>query len=358
MKTNNRLILASLFFLLPFLLHGQTTAGASDAVWPAAKAGAWYAAHKWINGANFIPSTAINQLEIWQADSFDPQTIDRELGYAEGIGFNTMRVFLHSIAWQQDPEGFRQRVSRYLAISDKHHIQTIFVFLDDCWNPNAKPGRQPEPKKGIHNSGWLQDPGNRIKDQEELTLLQKYVTDMLTTFKHDKRILLWDLYNEPGNGGKNEGSISLLAEIFTWAKSVDPDQPVSAGIWNWNLDKLNTFQLTHSDVITYHDYEDPEKHLRAVQMLKATGRPVICTEYMARPRNSTFENTMPILKKEDVGAINWGFVSGKTNTIYAWDTPIPSGEEPKVWFHDIFRKDGTPYSPQEVSLIKKLNNKQ
>jgi hypothetical protein len=359
MKIKYLLLTTALLATLLSEANAQTASkkSATAGVWPAEKANAWYAKHKWINGANFTPSTAINQLEMWQADTFDPKTIDRELGYAEGIGFNTMRVFLHSMAWQQDSKGFKQRINQYLAIADKHHIQTIFVFLDDCWNPNAKTGKQPEPKTGIHNSGWVQDPGNRMKDPGELPLLQKYVTDVLTTFKHDQRILLWDLYNEPGNSSKN-GSSGLLAKIFTWAKTVNPDQPVSAGMWDWNLEKLNAFQLNHSDVITYHDYEDPDKHQRVVQILKANNRPVICTEYMARTRNSTFENTMPMLKKENVGAINWGFVSGKTNTIYAWDAPMPNGDEPKVWFHDVFRKDGTPYKQDEINLIKQLNNKQ
>jgi hypothetical protein len=357
MKINNRLSLILLSLALWFS-SAQAQKRQSAPVWSAAKANAWYAKHQWINGANFTPSTAINQLEMWQADTFSPKTIDRELGYAEGIGFNAMRVFLHSMAWEQDPKGFKNRINQYLTLADKHHIQTIFVFLDDCWNPNAKVGKQPESKTGIHNSGWIQDPGNRIKEPGEVPLLQKYVTDVLTTFKHDKRILLWDLFNEPGNSSKNEGSLDLLTKIFLWARAVNPDQPVSAGMWDWNLERLNSFQMTHSDVITYHDYEDPEKHQRVVQILKAIGRPVICTEYMARLRGSTFENTMPMLKKEKVGAINWGLVSGKTNTIYAWDTPMPGGEEPKVWFHDVFRKDGTPYKQEEVDLIKKLNNKQ
>jgi hypothetical protein len=353
MRIKSPFIIAALLLLASFSQAQTTQAG----IWSAEKASAWYASHKWISGANFTPSTAINQLEMWQADTFDPKTIDRELGYAQGIGFNTMRVFLHSMAWQQDPEGFTQRVSDYLSIADQHHIQTIFVLFDDCWNPDAKTGKQPLPKTGIHNSGWLQDPGNRIKDAGQIALLQKYVTGVLTTFKHDKRILLWDLYNEPGNSSKNDQSLPLLTQIFSWARSADPDQPLSAGSWDWSLEKLNAFQLTHSDVITYHDYEDPNKHQRVVQILKATGRPVICTEYMARLRNSTFENTLPMLKKENVGAINWGLVSGKTNTIYAWDTPMPDGKEPKVWFHDVFRKDGTPYKQDEVNLIKQLNNK-
>jgi hypothetical protein len=326
-------------------------------VWSAEKANAWYAQHKWINGANFIPSTAINQLEMWQADTFDPATIDRELGYAEGIGFNTMRVFLHSVVWKEDPKGFKLRINKYLAIADKHQIQTIFVFFDDCWNPNAKPGKQPEPKPGIHNSGWMQDPGRPLTTPSDFLELKTYVDDILTSFKHDRRILLWDLYNEPGNGDKNKISSRLLPKVFAWAHAINPDQPVSSGMWNWDLEALNKIQLQNSDVITYHCYDSPELHQRVVQLLKINNRPLICTEYMARLRNSTFENTMPMLKQENVGAINWGFVSGKTNTIYAWDTPMPDGAEPKVWFHDIFRKDGTPYKKEEVDLIKKLNGK-
>ncbi len=336
---------------LAFVLAAQ-----AQNIWPVQKANSWYAAHKWINGADYIPSTAINQLEMWQADTFDPKTIDQELGWAQSIGFNTMRVFLHSVAWKQDPKGFKQRVAHYLSIADRHHIQTIFVFFDDCWNPGPKPGKQPEPKPGIHNSGWMQDPGTAVKPGE-YDKLRPYVTDMLASFKHDKRILSWDLYNEPGNSNKREASLVLLSKIFAWAHAVRPDQPLSAGLWSWDLEKLNAFQVANSDIITYHDYEIPELHLRVIQLLKAAGRPLICTEYMARPRNSTFENTMPMLKKENVGAINWGLVEGKTNTKYAWDTPMPNGDEPKVWFHEVFKKEGTPYKVEETALIKALNGK-
>src|SRR4028119_578422 len=110
------------------------TAPPIGSVWSVEKANAWYKEHKWITGANFLPSTAINQLEMWQATTFDPATIDRELGWAESIGFNTMRVFLHSIAWKTDSAGFKQRVDEYLGIAAKHRIKTIFVFFDDCWN--------------------------------------------------------------------------------------------------------------------------------------------------------------------------------------------------------------------------------
>jgi len=326
--------------------------------WTAAKANAWYHARPWMTGANFTPSTAINQLEMWQASTFDAPTIDKELGWAEGIGFNTMRVFLHSLAWKQDPAGFKQRVNDYLAIADKHHIGTIFVFFDDCWNKDPKLGLQPVPRLGIHNSGWAQDPGDPAsRDSATFMQLRPYVTDVLTSFAHDKRIVLWDLYNEPGNNGKGNTSLPLLRNVFAWAEAVRPDQPLSSGLWNWDLRELNTFQALHSDVITYHDYNEPVGHQRIIDLLVTHGRPLLCTEYMARLRNSRFANIMPLLKKNNVAAINWGLVDGKSNTKYAWETPLADGSEPTEWFHEVFRRDGTPYHQDETELIKKLTTK-
>ncbi|MBC8034485.1 MAG: cellulase family glycosylhydrolase [Chitinophagaceae bacterium] len=333
-------------------------AAAPGQVWSVEKANAWYSSHQWINGADFLPSTAINQLEMWQATTFDPETIDRELGWAQNIGFNTMRVYLHSVAWKQDVQGFKQRMDRYLSIAEKRGIKTIFVFFDDCWNKVPVAGKQPEPLAGTHNSGWVQDPGDPYsKDSTLFPELQKYVTDVMTQFARDKRVLLWDLYNEPGNSTKLETSLPLLRNVFTWARAVNPDQPISAGIWAWDYEKLNAFQIMNSDIITYHDYEEPAWHLRVLQLLKAYGRPLICTEYMARTRNSRFSNILPMLKKENIGALSWGLVAGKSNTIYAWDTPVPTGAQPIEWFHDVFKKDGTPYRQDEVDLIKQLNGK-
>ncbi len=327
-------------------------------IWSKEKANEWYKKWKWVRGSNFGPSTAINQLEMWQKESFDPATIDRELGYAESLGFNGMRVFLHHLAWEVDPSGFKDRMNQYLAIATKHHISIMFVFFDDCWNESYKAGKQPAPKTGIHNSGWVRDPGNLIYDDPAIvSTLEKYVKDVLTTFKNDKRIFLWDLYNEPGNSSYGNKSLPLLEKVFTWGREVNPSQPLSAGVWKKELTALNRFQLSHSDVITYHNYENEEKHQEAIDTLKTYGRPLICTEYMARTRGSLFSNIMPLLKENNIAAFNWGFVSGKTNTIYAWDAPMPGGEEPKIWFHDIFRKDGTPFNAAEVAFIKSQTGK-
>lgn len=330
-------------------------------VWSIERAQEWSRKQGWIRGCNFIPSTAVNQLDMWQEESFDPTTIDRELGWAEAIGMNCMRVYLHHAAWQQDKEGFKKRMNTYLDIAHKHRLSTLFVFLDDCWNPSFSIGKQPEPKPGVHNSGWLRDPGDlyhRGDSARILPVLESYVKDILTTFKDDERIILWDLYNEPGGSNPyymcGETSLPLLRKVFDWAREVDPSQPLTAGIWTQAFPELNAFQTANSDIITYHSYEGLENHLKLVNELKQYGRPMVCTEYMARTQNSTFASIMPALKAENIGAINWGLVAGKTNTIFAWDTPMPEVEEPPLWFHDIFRKDGTPYLQEEIELIQRL----
>lgn len=351
-----KITLKSVVLLLIFTLSLQSYAQESSKRWTEEKAKAWYAEHEWITGANFVPSTAINQLEMWQMETWDPETIDRELGYAKGIGFNTMRVYLHSLAYKADKEGFKERMGDYLKIADGHDIKTIFVIFDDVWDANPKIGKQPEPKPGTHNSGWVQDPGYPAsKEEANFAELGVYVKDIMKTFAQDERVLFWDLYNEPGNNDKRNESMPLLKAVFGWAREVNPSQPVSVGLWRWDLQDLNTYQAQHSDIITYHDYEGPEWHKRVLELLKTHDRPMVCTEYMARTRDSRFSNTLPLLKENNIGAINWGLVNGKSNTIYAWDTPIKGGEEPIEWFHDVFRKDGTPYRQDEVDLIKKLN---
>jgi hypothetical protein len=333
---------------------------AQEKKWTEKKAKEWYTRQGWLTGCNYQPANAINQLEMFQKETFNPATIDKELGWAEGLGFNVMRVYLHHLLWTTDKQGFKKRLNEYLAISSKHGIKTLFVFFDDCWNDTYAPGKQPEPKPGVHNSGWVRDPGTMIyTNPDTLKVLEQYVKDILTTFGKDDRILMWDLYNEPGNNGQHNKSLPLLKSVFAWAREANPTQPVSVGVWNGSkpFADLNKFQLDNSDVITYHQYNYIDEHRNVVDTLARRGRPLICTEYMARRNGSLFQTIMPMLKEKNVGAINWGFVSGKTNTIFAWDTPIPSGKEPPLWFHDIYRQDGTPFSKEEVALIKKLNGK-
>jgi len=330
---------------------------AQSKIWTKQQANDWYKKQGWLVGADFLPSTAINQLEMWQAETFDSATIDRELGWAHNIGMNVMRVYLHDLAWQEDPEGFKNRMNRYLAISTKNQIKTLFTIFDDCWNPDPAIGKQPDPKAGIHNSGWVRSPSKTVHDDTtQWTYLEKYVKDVLTTFRNDDRVLMWDLYNEPGNSSYNETSMPLLKKVFEWAWAVRPSQPLTAATWYDNKD-FNTFQLANSDIITIHNYNDADNLEKELKEKAKLGRPIVCSEYMARPRNSRFQTHLPIFKKYNVGAINWGLVSGKSNTIYQWSKPIPDGSEPELWFHDIFRKDGTPYDKKETDFIKAITAK-
>lgn len=356
----------ALFLILFFFLNGLNSSSSAAVktndqamCWSKEKSITWYSNQPWLTGCNFQPSTAINQIEMWQESSFDPATIDKELGWAEELGFNTMRVFLSSLVWKNDAAGLKKHMDKFLTICDQHKIKPMFVFFDDCWGAESHYGKQPEPKPGVHNSGWVQDPSCSLRtDTTKLfPVLEKYVKDILGTFKNDKRVLMWDLYNEPGNSKHGINSLPLLRNVFKWAREVNPAQPVTSGIWYFECNELNVFQLANSDVITYHNYEPADNHRIEINYLKMFGRPLICTEYMARRNNSLFRTIMPLLKSNNVGAINWGFVSGKTNTIFAWDEPMPEAKEPTLWFHDIMRKDKTPFDPAETDFIKKITGK-
>jgi Cellulase (glycosyl hydrolase family 5) len=358
----------ALFLLVPVLM---AAAQQKDSRWSEEQANAWYAKQPWLVGSNYIPADAINQLEMWQADTFDPQEIDKELGWAEHIGMNTMRVFLQDLLWQQDPDGFKRRIDTFLAIAAKHHIRPVFVLFDSCWDPNPKLGPQHPPIPGVHNSGWVQSPGRKgLEDPAQYPSLKAYVEGVVGAFAKDDRILAWDLWNEPDNDNgssynqqepknKVELVLALLPQVFAWAREAHPVQPLTSGVWNgdWSspekLSPMARIQIESSDVLSFHNYGWPENFEQHVVWLEQYHRPLICTEFMARGAGSTFDTVLPIALKHHVAAINWGLVAGKTQTYLPWDSwyrPYTL-EQPAVWFHEVFHADGTPYRQQEVDLI-------
>jgi len=359
-----------------FFLSGWATQ-AQEARWTEKDAADWYAKQPWLVGSNYIPANAINELEMWQADSFDPKRIDLELGWAEAIGLNTMRVFLHDLPWQQDAAGFKKRIDTFLQIAAKHHIKPLFVLFDSCWDPEPRLGKQHAPRPGVHNSGWVQSPGAKaLQDPGQYPRLEAYVKGVVGAFAKDDRVLGWDIWNEPdnGNGGsykdlepknKNELVIALLPRAFEWARAAHPTQPLTSGVWkdDWSIpEKLGPgakIQIARSDVISFHSYDKPEVFEKRVLSLQQYHRPLLCTEYMARGNGSTFQGTLPIAKKYNVAAINWGLVAGKTQTYLPWDSwqhPY-TDREPTIWFHEIFRTDGTPYNPEETAFIKEITGR-
>ncbi len=363
------------------LLFAQASLIARDR-WTAEEANAWYAKQPWLVGCNFSPSTAINQLEMWQADTFDPETIDRELGWAADIGFTSIRVYLHDLLWDQGSEALLKRIDKFLEIADKHGINVMLVPLDGVWDPQPKLGKQREPRPHVHNSGWLQAPGAELlSDPTRHDELKPYIVGLIRHYRNDKRVVAWDLFNEPDNPNRNsygrdgsktelpedvkeEMATKLLAKLFVWAREAGATQPLTAGVWrgDWSShDKLtayNKLMLEQSDVISFHCYGSPQDMQNRVKELLRYGRPMFCTEYMSRGSGSTFDPVMGYLKENNVAAYNWGLVDGKTQTSYPWATwQRQFTAKPDLWFHEIFRADGRPYDVKETEYIKSLTGK-
>ncbi len=360
-----------------FLLAVAHPVFSQTPVWTEARVTTWYERQPWLVGSNYIPADAINQLAMWQATTFNLEQMDKELGWAEGIGMNTMRVFLHDLPWQEDAKGFTRRIDQFLKIADRHHIKPLLVLFDSCWDPNPKLGPQHPPIPGVHNSGWVQSPGAAgLQDPSREEGLKDYVTGVISAFANDSRVLGWDVWNEPSN--TNEGSYSrrepknktalveaLLPKVFSWARDAHPSQPLTSGVWDIDFEhgkepsRIAQIQLENSDVISFHNYGWPESFEKEVLFLQKFKRPLICTEYMARGAGSTFDTVLPLAKKYKVAAINWGFVAGKTQTFYPWDSwrhPYIL-DEPTIWFHDVFREDGKPYREAEINLIRRLTGR-
>ncbi|MGE2735831.1 1,4-beta-xylanase [Mycolicibacterium vaccae] len=343
--------------------------------WPADRAQRWYQAQGWLVGANFIPSNAVNQLEMFQPGTFDPRRIDTELSMARWLGFNTVRVFLHDQLWLQDPTGFLLRLGRFIDIAARHRIKPLLVLFDSCWDPQPHLGRQRAPRPGVHNSGWVQSPGAQFLDDGRYRmLLRDYVTGVLRRFRGDDRVLGWDLWNEPDNPANAYADVEradkvavvadLLPQVFEWARSVDPIQPLTSGVWDgeWadpaRRTAINSIQLDNSDVVTFHSYAGPAEFEARIDELAPLGRPVLCTEYMARTLDSTVENILPIAQRRRVGAYTWGLVAGKTQTYLPWDSwERPVTGAPGTWFHDLLEPSGAPYRTAEAHTIQRLTGR-
>ena len=376
----------------------QNAAPDVDAVagrWSADKANAWYDSLPWLVGCNYYPATAINQIDMWQESTWDPGQIDKELGWAESIGMNTLRVYLHDLVWVDDEEGLYRRMDEFLSICQKHGIRPFFVFFDDCHYPEPTLGPQPLPVKAWHNSGWLNCPARELAlryaggkaTEQEVARLKGYVQATMQRFANDDRVLLWELYNEPGRGSGNlsgqtkRGAIGdrsqrLVHDSWVWAREVNPSQPItsctagSVGEMNKAINRAN------ADVHSIHCYSPPDKLEELIREYQADGRPILMTEWLARTAGSTVADCLPVLKKHKVAAINWGLVVGKSQTHYPWSSRkgpkgkrldvnkkrsrghvVRPGEpfpEPRVWFHDLFRMDGTPYDQAEIDLFRQL----
>jgi hypothetical protein len=372
-------MLGRLTFLPAFLgavLTLHPALGDAPGRWSKEQANAWAKRQGWLLGCNYLPSTAVNSLEMFQAESFDAKTIDRELGWAESLGYNSVRIFLNSLLWQQDGKGFLKRLDKFLTIADKHHIGAAFVLFDSCWDPNPTLGKQPDPIPRVHNSRWVQSPGSwTLKDAAKREALKHYVLGVVGHFRNDRRVQWWDIWNEPEQDDSGPACthpmnkeeklrlvILTLEKAFAWARQAKPSQPLTSGLLGgpWNepekLAPLQRLQWENSDVLSFHCYEPLSAVKVRVESLRRQGRPILCTEFMARTYGSMFDPILGYFHDQGVAAYSAALVEGKIQTKFPWDSlnGRKYDAEPSPWFHDVFHNDGRPYDQREVEYIRRV----
>jgi hypothetical protein len=321
--------------------------------WPRQKAWKWYDAAGAIRGCNYLPRTAVNTTEMWQEATFDPKTIEQELGWARAASYNGVRVFLQYLVWQDDAAGLRKRIERFLEIARRHGLRVMLVLFCDCSFAGREPylGKQAEPVPGVHNSGWVPSPGlKRVADRSAWPRLEAYVKDIVGTFGSDERVLIWDLYNEPGNSGMGRKSLPLAEAAFAWARQARPSQPLTTGAWSNFRGAMSRRLMELSDVVSFHAYDAPAGVEAKIRLCEAYGRPLICTEWLRRQGGNTFAAVLPLFVRHRVGAYHWGLVAGRTQTYMPWGSKR-GAPVPKVWQHDVLHPDGKPYDREELVLL-------
>jgi hypothetical protein len=339
--------------------------------WSPERAREWYEREPWPCGFNYLPRTAANWTELWQAESFDPATLSQELGWAGEIGFNTLRTNLQYLVWEDDPAGLRARMDRFLGLAERASIRTMLVLFDDCAFSGLEPslGPQAPPIPGVHNSAAAASPGRRVvRDPARRKDLERYVRDLVGHFRDDARILVWDLYNEPGNEAvfarpveRDRAdplvvhSMSLVEDAFRWAREEQPMQPLTVGVWNPRWVEASARSVELSDLVSFHNYRDLSALRTQVAELRAHARPLLCTEWLARGLGSRIETHLPYFERERIGCYHWGLCNGRTQTHLPWPALAElARREPELWFHDLLHGDGRPYDEGELALFRRL----
>lgn len=314
----------------------------------------WYDQQGAVKGVNYIPRTAVNSVEMWMADTFDPDTINEELGWAARIGYTAIRVQLQFAVWQDDPEGFLDRVEKLLEIAGSHNLRVVPVLFDDLDMAGQPPrvGKQPPPVEGEHNARWVPSPGfDAVKDRSRWPDLERYVKDVVGTFKRDGRVLYWDLYNTAGNAGMWEETLPLMDQAFNWARSVEPAHPLAVAAWREFGSAMASRKLERSDLITFHSFDNVESIEARLLALRRYNRPVICSDWLMRQVGNDFEKVLPLFAAYRIGWFNRGLVAGKTQ-MQIQQAQFRSDADPDLWQQDVLRDDGTPYREREIELIQ------
>ncbi len=293
-----------------------------------------------IRGVNYVPSNAVNATQMWL--EFDPITIDRELRFAEALGLNSLRVFIQYVVYEDDATRLLERLDAFLELASGHGLSVMPVLFDDCWLAEPFLGDQaPEPRPGIHNPYWQSSPGKRRTSLAFRPALRRYVEDLLSRFGGDRRIIAWDLFNEPQSTGS---SVALTRDVFAWGRSVAPSQPLTA-CW---------YGALLSDITSIHFYVspsgEPDEARRVIESAKSFGRPVVATEALGRPNHGELHEILPLFHESGIGWYLWELMIGADQARYQWPNSPPVAEG--IVFQGLLYPDGVPYSEDEIALIQ------
>lgn len=353
--------------------------------WTAEQAWEWYRKRPWVMGINYVPSITLHAVELWQEDTY-PEVIEsvrEEFKLMEGIGLNGVRMFLPFSVWYYDREKFLDRLDRFLGELSERGITMMPVIFNDCVEFGRPADITPRQSHGWqeydigHHGGHKENPftgeqeriGWCLWDEPEWREVQEeYLTALLERFGKDERIYAWDLWNEPGNSNRHDMSIPYLKRVFELARSLDPVQPLTAGVWSYpenygvdekaDVEPIQRLALDESDIITFHQYEDFDRVKRTVAQLKKENRPMMNTEWLNRVQDNFIQDNLPLYYEEGIGSYSWGLVAGKSQHFLPWDQLWKNRELPlNRWQHDLFDTFHTPYDREELELMKELGRK-
>lgn len=350
--------------------------------WTKEKAWAWYNARPWLRGCNYMSADCANRVDQWQEYGFEErfETTRKELALMQQTGFNTVRLILEYIVWEQEHDGFMERFERYIELCHSFGISCMITLANDCMQPKSELWRPPY--LGEQSYAWGYH-GGRIKSQhgvltepsphvylDDPKTREGYfemVKEIVTKYKDDERICMWDVYNEPGNARRQHVTMPNLERIFAICRRIDPSQPLTCAVWSMSpdpakpLNAVEQYALDHSDIVSYHCYKNFNDHVQILSRLKKLGRPIVNTEWLARIYHNDVFDVFPLFFLEKIGCYNWGFVAGKYQTYEPWESTWVKYEnqtETDVdftkWFHDLYRPNHRPYDPKEIAVIRRF----
>lgn len=351
--------------------------------WSKEKAWKWYNARPWIRGCNYMSADCANRVDQWQELGFEErfETTESELELMKETGFNAVRLILEYVVWKEEHDGFMERLERYISLCAKYGISCMIVLANDCMPPKNELWKMPYvgkqeyvwgyhggKKSAQHSLQTSPAPHFYLDNPESRADYFRMVEEIVTKYKNDERIIVWDVYNEPGNGRRDDLTPENLKALFELVRACEPIQPLTSAVWRIKgdgtpLSEVEQYALDHSDIVSYHFYGNYNEHIKIIHRLKKEGRPIITTEWLGRIFGNDVFSLFPLFYLERIGCYNWGFVAGKYQTYEPWEGTWQMYERGRCknvdftkWFHDLYRPSHHPYDPKEIELIKHFSS--